>query len=232
MRHRISTPSDVIKISHLLPREIEQVDDTLIIGAGITHWQLSTSQTVLTHLPSLADCASQVGDPQIRHRGTVGGSVSVNDPAADYPAACLALGARIHTNKRVIDSESFFLNTCLTALEKDEIVLQVEFKKTQKAAFLKILEPAARWPLVGVFVSLLAEGPRVAVIGAHKQGVFRQREMERALSKAFTAEAIVGISTSATDFRSTLSGGGTLYRANLVDVLTARAIDKANGVNT
>lgn len=228
MRNRIVSPSDVIDVSKLLSKKIEVNETSVIVGSGVTHAELSASSEVKDRIPALSELASKIGTVQVRHRGTIGGSLAVNDPAADYPAACLALDAKIITDKRVIEAQSFFSGVYKTSLKQGEVILQVEFQVPVRSGWVKTLDKGA-WPLVGVFVALLNSGARVAVIGAHNDGVFRHGPMESTLSKTFSAAGLVDIKTSTKGFRTTLQAGPE-YRANLVDVLATRAINQANGV--
>ena len=163
------------------------------------------------------------GDPTVRNRGTVGGSLSNNDPSADYPAATLASGATINTNARSISADDFFQGIFTTALDEGEIIVSVDFPKPDVACYKKFEQPASRFALVGVCVAKFADGVRVAVTGASEDGVYRWTEAETALNANFSADALEGISASADGLISDLHGTPE-YRANLVKVLTARAV--------
>ena len=151
--------------------------NTVTIGAMTTHAAVANSKEVAAAIPALAALAGGIGDPQVRNRGTIGGSVANNDPAADYPGACLALGATIKTDRRELTAEEFFTGLFETALADDEIIVSVSFPKAEKAAYVKFDNPASRYALVGVFVARTADGVRVAVTGSGQNGVFRVPEM-------------------------------------------------------
>jgi carbon-monoxide dehydrogenase medium subunit len=177
-------------------------------------------------VPALADLASHIGDPHVRHKGTIGGSIANNDPAADYPAAMLALGATIVTNTREIAADDYFTGLFETALQDGEIVTAVRFSAPEKAAYEKFRNPASLYAMTGVFVAKGAGGVRVAVTGAGDNGVFRQSGMEAALASNFSPAAVEGISVSADGLMSDLHGSAE-YRANLVKVMAKRAVAKA-----
>jgi len=223
MKGRRAAPSDLVTLSGLLSKKIKMSGDTLLIGAGATHAEIAEDPLVTKHLPALADLASQVGDPQVRHRGTLGGSLAANVPAGDYQAACWALDAEIHTVTRVISTRDFFTGAGTTALEKGEIVTAVTFRTTNKAYFTKILDPAARSPLVGVFVALLEDGPRIAVSGARSTGAYRHEAAEAALTQDFSVTAVEDIKTPEGEMMSTLYADER-YRAHLVNILIRRAV--------
>lgn len=195
------------------------------IGAMTTHAEVANSADVKNAIPALADLASNIGDAQVRNRGTIGGSISNNDPAADYPSALLALGATVHTNKRSIAADAFFVDLFETALEEDEIVTKVTFPAPEKAAYAKFPNPASRFALVGVFVAKTSEGPRVAVTGAGPC-VFRQSDMEAALASDFSGNAVSGIKTDPSGLNSDIHASAD-YRAHLISVMASRAADSA-----
>ena len=168
-----------------------------------------------------------IGDPAVRHRGTIGGSLANNDPTADYPAACLALGATIVTNKRRLKADEFFQGLFTTALEPDEIITRVMFPLAKKAAYQKFRNQASRYALVGVFVAKRPSEVRVAVTGAGGDGVFRVTQFEEALKKRFSAKALDGLSVSPEGLNSDIHGSAE-YRAHLIGVLARRAVDAAN----
>jgi carbon-monoxide dehydrogenase medium subunit len=177
-------------------------------------------------IPALAELAGMIGDPAVRHRGTIGGSIANNDPNADYPAACLALGATITTTKRKIVADEFFKGLFETALEPDEIVTKVTFPIPKKAAYQKFRNPASRFALVGVFVAKRPSEVRVAVTGAGASGVFRVTEFETALKKRFSPKSLEGMSIPADGLSSDIHGSAE-YRAHLVGVLARRAVAAA-----
>ena len=197
------------------------------IGAATTHYDVSTDEKLKKACPALAHMASLIGDPAVRHKGTIGGSIANNDPTADYPAACLALGATIVTNKRRIKAEEFFQGLFTTALEADEIITRVMFPLPKKAAYEKFRNQASRYALVGVFVARMPSEVRVAVTGAGADGVFRLTAFEEALKKRFSSKVLDGLPVSADGLNSDLHGSAE-YRAHLIGVLARRAVDAAN----
>ncbi|MCF8468911.1 MAG: xanthine dehydrogenase family protein subunit M [Sneathiella sp.] len=198
----------------------------LSIGAMTRHADVANSADVKSAIPALAALASHIGDAQVRNRGTIGGSISNNDPAADYPAALVGLGATVHTNKRSISAEDFFVDLFETALEENEIVTKISFPIPEKAGYAKFPNPASRFALTGVFVAKTANGARVAVTGAGPS-VFRQTDMEAALSGNFSADAIAGIKTSASGLNADIHASAE-YRANLISVMAGRAVKAAS----
>ncbi len=193
MKQRLAAPGTLIdlgKVPDLVG--IERSPRSITIGAMTTHGAVAASNDVKEAIPALAELAALIGDPAVRHRGTIGGSVANNDPAADYPAACLALGATISTNKRKLTAEEFFTGLFETALEEGEIVTGVSFPIPHKAAYEKFRNPASRYALVGVFVAKRPSDIRVTVTGAGSNGVFRWTEAEEALAKRFAAKSLEG----------------------------------------
>ncbi len=189
------------------------------------HYDVTTSDVVKSAIPALADLAGHIGDPAVRNRGTIGGSVANNDPAADYPSAVLALNATIITNKRKIAADDFFKGMFETALADDEILTAVSFPIPEKAAYMKFPNPASRYAIVGVFVAKTGTNVRVGVTGAGAC-VFRQKDMEAALSKSFTADAIKNIAQKQDGLNSDIHASAE-YRAHLVGVMARRAVAKA-----
>lgn len=196
------------------------------IGAMTRHVDVANSADVKSAIPALSYLASHIGDAQVRNRGTIGGSISNNDPAADYPAALVGLGATVHTNKRSLSAEDFFVDLFETALEEDELVTKVTFPIPEKAGYAKFPNPASRYALTGVFVAKTAQGVRVAVTGAGPC-VFRQTDMEAALSSNFSADALSGIKTEASGLSADIHASAD-YRANLISVMAARAVKAAS----
>lgn len=224
MKHRLATPTDLIDLSRLSElKGISENGGVLAIGAATTHAEVATSDTVKAAIPALAALAGAIGDPAVRHKGTIGGSLANNDPGADYPAAALGLGATIHTDKRAIAADDFFKGMFDTALEDGEIVTRIEFPIPTKAAYQKFHNAASRYALTGVFVAVTGGGVRVAVTGAGASGVFRADGIEAALSGAFAADAIEGVTVDDSDMLSDIHGSAE-YRANLVKVLAQRAV--------
>jgi carbon-monoxide dehydrogenase medium subunit len=197
----------------------------LRIGAMTTHAGVAASADVKKAIPALAELAEGIADPMVRNMGTLGGSVANADPAADYPAALLGLGATVHTDKRDIAADAFFTGLFETALQRGELITAVTFPKPQRAAYIKFKQPASRFALVGVFVSQGAGGVRVAVTGA-KSHVFRVKAMEDALAASFTPEAVKGISVPATDMNADLHASAA-YRAAMISVMASRAVAAA-----
>jgi aerobic carbon-monoxide dehydrogenase medium subunit len=186
MKQRLAAPSSLVDLGGMSElKGIEKKGRAVVIGAMMTHAEVADSEVVKEAIPALAELAALIGDPAVRHRGTIGGSVANNDPAADYPAACLALGATIITNKRKIVADDFFKGMFETALDEGEIVTKVSFPVPGKAAYTKFRNPASRYALVGVFVSKRGSEIRVAVTGAGANGVFRWTEAEEALANRF-----------------------------------------------
>ncbi len=197
----------------------------MCIGGATTHGAVAAGAGAF---PALAALASHIGDPAVRNRGTIGGSLANNDPSACYPAAALGTGAVIKTNARDIAADDYFQGMFTTALEEGEIVTEVRFPVPQAANYQKFVQPASRFALVGVFVAKFADGVRVAVTGASEEGVFRWTAAEEALSGSFDASTLDGLSVAADGMISDLHGSSA-YRAHLVKVMTGRAVNAANG---
>jgi carbon-monoxide dehydrogenase medium subunit len=223
LRQRVARPSHVIDIGHLAElKGISVEGDRLVIGAGTRHADVATSHEVQSRIPSLADLARLIGDPAVRHLGTIGGSVANSDPAADYPAAVLGLAATVHTSQRAIPADQFFTGLFETALTRGEIVTRVAFPVPRRSGYAKFHQPASRFALVGVFVAELADGSiRVAVTGAGPC-IFRASAIEAALARDFTAAAAESVAISADNLNSDIHGSAE-YRAHLVPVLAGRA---------
>ena len=227
MKQRLAAPSDLVDVSSVKEmREISVSGDTVTVGASCTHAEVANSADVSRAIPALAVLAGGIGDPAVRARGTIGGSVANNDPAADYPAACLGLGATIVTDKREILADDFFVGMFETALDEQEIITAVKFPKAAKAAYAKFPNPASRYAMVGVMAVKAAGGVRVAVTGAGSDGVFRHAEMEAALVSEWSVAAAEGVSTDPGKMMSDIHGSSE-YRAHLVSVMAGRAVDKA-----
>lgn len=227
MKQRLAQPSDLIDLGALDDLKGVTSDGTTItIGAMTTHADVAASADVKSAIPALAALAEGIGDPQVRNRGTIGGSIANNDPAADYPAACLGLGATIVTTKGEYSADDFFTGMFDTALDEGEIITAVKFPKVEKAAYAKFPNPASRYALVGVFAAKTASGARVAVTGAGQDGVFRAADMETALGSNFAAEALEGISVSADGLNADIHASAE-YRAHLIGVMAKRAVSAA-----
>lgn len=228
LKQRLASPSDVIDLAAI--RELSGIvaaGGAVAIGAATRHADVAASAEVRKAIPALADLAGWIGDPLVRHRGTIGGSIANADPSADYPAAVVALNATIHTTKRAIAADAFFTGMFETALQPGEIVTKIVFPVAEKAGYEKFRNPASRYAIVGVFVARTASGVRVAVTGA-APSVFRQTEMETALANSFTPEAIAGIKVSADGLNADLHATAE-YRAHLVTVMARRAVARALG---
>ena len=227
MKTRLAAPSDVVDISRIAElRGVKVSGRTVTIGAATTHAEVAGSAELRQVAPAVADLASHIGDPHVRHKGTIGGSIANNDPAADYPGAMLALAATIVTDRREIAADDFFTALFETALGDGEIVTAVRFEAPEKAAYEKFRNPASLYSMTGVFVARTGSGVRVAVTGAGDNGVFRQSAMEAALAQNFSPSALEGISVSPDGLMSDLHASAE-YRANLVKVMAKRAVAKA-----
>jgi carbon-monoxide dehydrogenase medium subunit len=228
MKQRLASPPHLVDLSHIEGLDgIEMKGRNLVIGATARHADVANSAIVGEAIPALANLAGLIGDPAVRHRGTIGGSLANNDPTADYPAACMALGATIVTNKRRLKPEEFFQGLFTTALEPDEVITRVMFPLPKKAAYQKFRNQASRYALVGVFVAKRPSEVRVAVTGAGGDGVFRVTEFEEALKKRFSPKALDGLSVSPDGLNSDIHGSAE-YRAHLIHVLARRAVEAAN----
>ena len=224
MKQRLASPANLIDLS--LVEElvgIELKGRSLDIGAMTRHADVATSEAVQANLPALGALAGKIGDPHVRHMGTIGGSLANNDPNADYPAAVLGMGATIVTNKRKIAADEFFTGLFETALEADEVITRVSFPLVKKAAYVKFPNPASRYALVGVFVAKRGSDVRVAVTGAGASGVFRVKAFEEALEKRFGAKSLDGLTVPAEGLSSDIHGSAE-YRAHLIGVLARRAV--------
>lgn len=225
LKQGLAAPSDIIDLGGLKNSGVT-VGATVVIKAGTTHAEVAADAGLRKAIPGLSALAGGIGDPHVRHRGTIGGSIANNDPAADYPAACLGLGATIHTSKRKIAAGDFFTGMFSTALEEGEIVTAVEFPIPKKCGYAKFPNPASLYAMVGVMAAQLADGsPRVAVTGAGA-GVFRATAMEAALAKDFSAAALNGVAVAAKGLNSDLHASAD-YRAHLIMVMAKRAVEKA-----
>ncbi len=224
----LAEPSDLISLAGIKELKDIRVDgDRVVIGALVTHDEVHRSPEVGKHIPALAKLAGWIGDAQVRNRGTLGGSVAHADPAADYPAALVALGATIATDRRKIAADDFFTGLFETALARDEIVTAVHFPIAKRAGYAKFAHRASKYALVGVMVAETAQGVRVAVTGAGAK-VFRVPAMEAALGKKLAPDAIAGISVPASELNSDAEASAD-YRAHLIGVMAKRAIQAALG---
>jgi carbon-monoxide dehydrogenase medium subunit len=226
LKQRLAQPSALVDLGAVAElKGIKSEGGGLTIGAMTTHAEVAHSAEVKRTIPALAVLAEGIGDPQVRHRGTIGGSISNADPAADYPAGLVGLGATVITNKRKIAADDFFKGLFETALGDGEIVTAVSFPKPDKAGYAKFPNPASRYAMVGVFVARTGGGVRVAVTGAGPS-VFRVPEMEKALAGNFSADAVKSIKVPSKNLNSDLHGSAE-YRAHLVSVMAARAVAAA-----
>ncbi len=224
MKLGLIAPSAVVDLTGLSELQgISVAGGQVTIGAGTTHAAVAASKEVQAAIPALAELAGHIGDRQVRNRGTIGGSLANNDPAACYPAAVLGLGATVKTNRRSIAADDFFLGMYTTALGEGEIITAVSFPVPEKAGWQKFKQPASRFSLVGVFVAKGPAGVRVAVTGAGAGGVFRATGLEAKLAANYSAAALAGATVPADDLNSDLHGSAE-YRAALIPVLAARAV--------
>lgn len=223
LKLRLAQPTQLIDIAGLTElRGIEVQGGVLTLGAATRHQQVAASPVVREALPALAGLAAGIGDPQVRNRGTLGGSVANNDPAADYPAAVLGLNAKVITNRREIAADDFFQGLFATALEPGELIVRIAFPVPQRAAYAKFPHPASGYAMAGVFVAQTAAGVRVAVTGAGP-GVFRWREAEQALAQKMDPAALAKLRLPADDLNEDIHGSRE-YRAHLAQVMAGRAV--------
>lgn len=226
MKLRLASPEQLIDLGGVKELVgVRKESGAIVIGAMTRHVDVAESADVRAAIPALADLAGGIGDKQVRAMGTLGGSVANDDPAADYPAALLALGATVHTSSRKIAADDFFQGLFATALEDGELITAVSFPIPKRAAYVKFPQPASLFALIGVVVAQFDKGVRVAVTGGGN-GVFRHREMEAALTKSFTPDAVADVQTDEAELSSDLHGSSA-YRAHLVRVIAQRAVAKA-----
>ena len=227
LKQRLANPSDLVDLAGIGELVGIKVDAASItIGAMTRHADVAASADVRRLIPALAELAGGIGDPHVRNRGTLGGSVANNDPAADYPAAVLGLGATVKTDRRAISADDFFDGLFTTVLAEGEIITAIEFPVPERAGYMKFPHPASRYCLVAVLVSKGRQGVRVAVTGAGQGGVFRATAHEAALAQNFTASAIDGIKLPPDDMMTDMHADA-IYRAHLVGVMAKRAVAKA-----
>ena len=227
MKLRLSSSETLVDLGAIKDLKSIKMDGAnLVIGAMVTHAEVAMSADVKRACPALAELAGGIGDPMVRNMGTIGGSIANADPAADYPAGVVGLGATIHTNQRTIAADAFFTGLYETALQPGELITAVSFAPVPKAAYVKYKQPASRFALVGVFVSQGAGGVRVAVTGA-KGSVFRATAIEQALTTSFTPEAAKAVKMPTTDINSDMHGTAE-YRAAMISVMASRAVAAAN----
>ncbi len=229
MKQRLASPSTLVDVARVAEMTGVTVSGkSVTIGAATTHADVASNDKLKKVCPALCYLAGKIGDPHVRHRGTIGGSISNNDPAADYPSAMLALDATIVTNKREIPAAKFFKGLFETALKDGELVTAVKFTAPSKAGYSKFPNPASRYAVAGVFVAVQKDGPRVAVTGAGENGVFRSKELEAALGKGLDGSKADGAKVTAKGLMSDIHASAE-YRAALVKVMAKRAAEAANG---
>jgi carbon-monoxide dehydrogenase medium subunit len=226
MKQHLAAPSDLVDLRGAGLSGISVSGSTVTIGATTTHAEVAGNAALQAACPGLAKLAGGIGDPAVRHMGTIGGSIANNDPAADYPAGLLGLGATIVTNTREIAADDFFTGMFSTALEDGEIITAVRFEAPAASAYAKFPNPASRYAMTGVFVARTAGGVRVAVTGAGSDGVFRHAGMEAALAADFSPAALDAVAVSEDGLLSDIHGSAA-YRANLVRVMAKRAVAAA-----
>ena len=225
MKQRLDAPSalvDLSGVSELGGEKIREEEGALVIGALARHAEVAACGIVQKAIPALARLAGGIGDAQVRNRGTLGGSIANNDPAADYPAAALALGATVRTNKREIGADDFFTGLFSTALDAGEIIVSVLFPIPERAGYAKFPQPASLYALTGVFAAKTKSGVRVAVTGAGADGVFRAKELESALEKDFSPGSLDGVKAPAEGLNGDIHGSPE-YRASLIVTMAKRA---------
>jgi carbon-monoxide dehydrogenase medium subunit len=222
MKQRLASPETLVDLADCGLAGIEDLGDTIKIGAMTRHVDVETSDIVAASIPALAALAAKIGDRQVRNRGTIGGSIANNDPSACYPSAALALGATVHTSSRDIAADDFFIGMFETALEEDEIITAVSFPKPAAAAYAKFPNPASRYAMVGVFVAR-GDSVRVAITGAGEDGVFRHEGLEAALASSFAPDAVESVAVSGDEMISDMHAASD-YRAHLVKEMTKRAV--------
>jgi carbon-monoxide dehydrogenase medium subunit len=227
LKLRLSKPTSLVDLSGIAElRGVKREGNTIVIGALTKHYEVATSGVIKAAIPALAWMASTIGDTQVRNRGTMGGSIANNDPSADYPAALLALGATIQTDRRKISADDFFQGMFATALDAGEIVTAIHIPVPEKAGYAKMKNPASRYSMAGVFVAKGSAGVRVAVNGAGANGAFRSPEMEKALAANWSADAVAGVKLDAGMMNGDIHGSAE-YRAHLVTVMAKRAVVNA-----
>ena len=227
LKQRLASPTKVIDLADIGDLAgIGVSGDAVTVGAMTRHAAVAGSAEVQKAIPALAKLAVGIGDPQVRNRGTIGGSISNNDPAADYPAALLGLGATVTTNEREISADDFFTGQFETALNDGEIVTSVSFPAPQKAGYMKFPNPASRYAIVGVFVAQTGDGVRVAVTGAGEDGVFRVADMESALASNWSPDAVADIKVGQSGLNADIHASAE-YRAHLIGVMAKRAVAEA-----
>ena len=226
MKARLAAPTDLVDVTHISDMKGIKVDGKKVrIAAAATHFEVANDKALQKVCPAICELASHIGDPAVRHCGTIGGSVANNDPAADYPAAMVALDATIVTNKGSHKADDFFSGMFETKLSDDEIIVAVEFEAPDKAAYAKFPNPASRYAMAGVFVAQGGSGVRVGVTGASASGVFRAENIEKVLGQNWSPDAVDGCDQDEANMLADIHGTAA-YRANLVKVMAKRAVQK------
>ena len=224
MKLGLASYKDIIDIKRIKKLSgIKVSGKTVTIGATTKHSEVASSKDIKKAIPSLAALAEGIGDPQVRNRGTIGGSIANNDPAADYPSACIALNATIHTNNRSIDAEKFFRGMFETCLKSTEVIEAIEFSIPEKSSYQKLPNPASRYAIIGVYVAKHKTGINVGVTGA-KSCVYNDKDLAGALTKNFSSSAIDGVKISSSGMNSDIHASSD-YRANMVKAFAKKAVD-------
>ncbi len=224
MKLGLASYKDIIDIKNIKKLSgIKISGKSVTIGATTKHVEVANSKDIKKSIPSLAALAEGIGDPQVRNRGTIGGSIANNDPSADYPSACIALDATIHTNDRKIEASKFFKGMFETALKKGELIEAIEFKIPEKSSYQKHPNPASRYAVVGVYVAKHKSGVRVAVTGA-KPCVYNDNDLSKALDSNFSASSVAGMKLKSSDMNSDMHASAE-YRANLVVIQAKKAVE-------
>ncbi len=226
LKQRLNKPSAIVDLHKLGLVGVTAAPDKITIAAMTTHQEIADSADIQARIPGLAKMAKMIGDTQVRHRGTMGGSLANNDPSACYPAAVLAIGATIVTDKRRIPADEYFQGMFTTALAPDELITAIEFPIPEKSNYEKFRNPASRYAMVGVFVAKGPAGVRVAITGAGQDGVFRHAAMEQALAANWSPDAVAGIVTPADGLNGDIHASAP-YRAHLIGVMAKRAVAAA-----
>jgi carbon-monoxide dehydrogenase medium subunit len=224
MKLGLASYKDIIDIKSIKKLSgIKVSGKSVVIGATTKHVEVANSKEIKKTIPSLASLAEGIGDPQVRNRGTIGGSIANNDPSADYPSACIALEATIHTNERKIEASKFFKGMFETALKKGELIEAIEFKVPEKSSYQKHPNPASRYAVVGVYIAKHKSGVKVAVTGA-KPCVYNDDDLSKALESDFSASSVAGMKLKSSDMNSDIHASAE-YRANLVVIQAKKAVE-------
>jgi len=224
MKLGLASYKDIIDIKSIKKLSgIKVSGKSVVIGATTKHVEVANSKEIKKTIPSLASLAEGIGDPQVRNRGTIGGSIANNDPSADYPSACIALEATIHTNERKIEASKFFKGMFETALKKGELIEAIEFKVPEKSSYQKHPNPASRYAVVGVYIAKHKSGVKVAVTGA-KPCVYNDNDLSKALESDFSASSVAGMKLKSSDMNSDIHASAE-YRANLVVIQAKKAVE-------